>query len=200
VKNEAERIEGELEREGLVFKARRERREEYFKELGEWILPLAPWDTMFMCSFKQRQSLQRAEQTFRKWWRENCHGIPTVVGVELHPGGHGGHLHGMMAVSRREARLAARLDGSEDLKGHSPGRYVLHRSWFNRYGRCDFRLARSKGACIGYCTKDSTQEACKDGRFFFLGVAGLRKAHLTLERRGVPHGITMSGNEIVGVS
>jgi hypothetical protein len=200
VKNEAERIEGELQREAVVWKARKERRQEYFKQLGEWILPLAPWDTMFMCSFRERHSMQGAEREFRTWWRDHCHGIPTLVGVELHPGGHGGHLHGLMAVQRREAKLAARLDGTEDLKGHSPGRFVLHRSWFNLYGRCDFRLPKSAGACAGYVTKDSTQEACKDGRFFFLGVAGLRKAHLTLERRGVSHGITLSGNLITRLS
>lgn len=123
-----------------------------------WLLNLAPWDCFFTCTFKSRvPRLQTAQGIFVNWMKR-CPGVPTFYAVEFHPGGHGAHLHGLMALAHRGLQRTA-----------------LWESWFDAYGRNSFLPPRSPGAVAGYCARGSVLEVLKDGCWGLLGVSMNRR-------------------------
>ena len=136
----------------------------------DWLLHLAPWDCFLTCTFKVRiPSADTGRQVFVNWWKERWHGVPCFYAVELHPGGHGAHIHGLMALKRQRIQRTA-----------------LWESWFNVFGRCSFLPPRSVDAVAGYCAGGSVLEVMKDGCWGILGVTQNSRKLRHVLRREIP--------------
>lgn len=180
---ETERVERPLDEEELRGYARRQAREELQIRTVDWLLHLARWDCFLTCTFKIRvPKVESGKQIFVNWWKENWHGVPCFYAVELHPGGHGAHIHGLMALKRRRIQRTA-----------------LWESWFERYGRCSFLPPRSADAVAGYCAGGSVLEVMKDGCWGLLGVTQNPRKLRHVLRRQVPNVVASSTETLVTV-
>jgi hypothetical protein len=145
---------------------RRELRSMNQAQVVEWILDLSQWDCFFTCTFRQKRSPEEAEAIFRDWWKHNWYGVPTFYSVELHPGGHGAHLHGLMTLWPRGIKYLS-----------------LWETWFKPYGRCSFERPRDLENAAGYSSPITVYEVIKDGIWGTLGVTlNRRKAFRAMSK------------------
>jgi hypothetical protein len=173
-----------LDAEEIRGYARREARRELQQQTVEWLLHLAPWDCFLTCTFKLRvPKIETGRQIFESWWKRHWHGVPTFYAVELHPGGHGAHIHGLMALARLRIQ-----------------RTDLWESWFKVYGRCSFKPPRSAGAVAGYCASGSVLEVLKDGCWGLLGVTQNARKLQHVLRRQVPITFVASTVDVVTIA
>lgn len=160
------KFERPLDEEELRGVRRREVANELQQETVEWLLNLAPWDCFFTCTFAKRVPRLESARSVFVYWMKRWPGVPVFYAVEQHPGGHGAHLHGLMALAHRGIQRTA-----------------LWESWFDVYGRNSFLPPRSPGAVAGYCASGSVLEVLKDGCWGLLGVSmNRRKVHQARSR------------------
>jgi len=99
-----------------------------------WVETLGKWDCFFTGSFDTCWSELHASRAFERWHRRNQKSRSAFYVVEQHPGGHGAHIHALLA---------------------SQGAYrrILWRTWFERYGRCRIEPIRKQLHLAAYCFK-----------------------------------------------
>jgi hypothetical protein len=133
---------------------KRELRSMSDEEVVWWILSLSVWDCFLTCTFRRPRSLHDSEKIFREWWQSNWFGVPCFYSIELHPGGHGGHIHGLMTLWPRGIKYLA-----------------LWETWFKPYGRCSFEKPRDLKRTAGYSSPTTVHEVIKDGTWGLLGIS-----------------------------
>lgn len=133
---------------------KRELRSMSQEEVVWWILSLSTWDCFATFTFRRSRSLIDSEKIIRSWWHEHWFGVPFFYSVEAHPGGHGGHGHGLMSLWPRGIQRTA-----------------LWESWFKPYGRCRFEVPRDLKKTAGYSSPTTVYEVIKDGMWGTLGIS-----------------------------
>lgn len=123
-------------------------------EVVGWILNLSVWDCFFTLTSRRRRSLFEIEKLFLEWKREFWYKVPCFYSVEDHPGGHGGHLHGLMSLWALGIQRTA-----------------LWESWFKPYGRCRFEVPRNLEKTAGYSSPTTVYEVIKDGVWGIHGIS-----------------------------
>jgi hypothetical protein len=108
-----------------------------------WVQGLARWDAWATFTFQTQEALDGhlwlpsadlAERIFLGWHKRLQRGRGAFYVVEQHPGGHGPHLHALLA-------------------SQGAWRRSLWLSWFNRWGRARVESIHRKGGVAGYCAK-----------------------------------------------
>lgn len=166
---EIERRERPLDVEELRKKAMWDSKGELHKATVEWLKNLCVWDCFFTLTFRVSvRSVGTAETMFKKWMRKNWRGVACFYAVELHPGGHGAHLHGLMNLTARRIQRTA-----------------LWESWFKLHGRCSFEFPQNVDSVTGYCSRASVLEVLKDGRWGILGLSQNERKVNEIYSRGV---------------
>jgi len=115
------------------LRCRFEKEVEKFK-VASWVIGLGNWDVFMTGTFKGETSSVEANRRFLWWMNRMLPGHRVLYVVENHPGGHGAHLHGLLAT-----------------KGCYRKR--LWADWYERFGRCRFDPVRSKNEAARYTMK-----------------------------------------------
>lgn len=126
-------------------------------EFGDWVLSLAPWQAFGTFTFKNQMTTQGAANCFENQVVRHLPGVRTFYSVEIHPGGHGGHVHALLAnLGPFESKPAGK--GNKILVTSIRG-VNFWKLWFDRYGRNSIELPNDVGACGRYVASYMTKEA-----------------------------------------
>jgi len=120
-------------------------------DFAGWLLTVAPWDTFGTYTYALERSVEGARRNYQWWHRKNFPAVPTFYAIEMHPGGHGAHIHALHRL------------------GQSPRRHEVWASWWPRLGRARVSPIEKIGGCSGYCSKYAVKEAFKNGWWMVLG-------------------------------
>lgn len=103
--------------------------------VAEWVGGLADWDCFFTLTFRgEAWSGQHAQRAVVRWCNRSLRGRSVLHAEEVHPGGHGAHVHGLAATQ-------------------GAWRKGLWQSWYARYGRAKFEPLKTIGGVAGYVSK-----------------------------------------------
>jgi hypothetical protein len=126
-------------------------------EFGEWVLQLAPWQAFGTFTFQFEMTTRGAANCFENQVARHLPGVRCFYSVEMHPGGHGGHVHALFAnLGEFESQLSKK--GQRVLVTEIRG-VNFWKLWFDRYGRNSIELPRDVGACGRYVASYMTKEA-----------------------------------------
>jgi len=115
-------------------------------EVEAWVHKLAPWDVWFTGTFRYPiYKCDVASGITERFMAHNLPARPVFYAVEWHPGGHGCHVHALIASS-----------GSCYRSG-------LWRSWFDRYGRARVEPVKQADQVSSYCAKYCIKQAFARG-------------------------------------
>jgi hypothetical protein len=123
------------------------------REFVNWVVQLAPWDAFCTFTFELSESVEGARRKFTRWINKNWQGVPVFYVIEIHPGGHGAHIHALMRLGNKR-------------------RKEVWRDWFNSFGQARLVPIESIGACAGYCAKYCIKTAFEKGWWNVLNVSG----------------------------
>jgi len=101
---------------------------------AEWVGGLAAWDVAATATFRYRCGIWAAEKAWLGFMRRHFPEVRYFYAVEIHPGGHGAHVHALLEYRRRQRKHAWRV-------------------WFERYGRALFSGMRSRRNACAYAAK-----------------------------------------------
>ena len=114
------------------------------EQLAAWraFLPsLGGWEVFVTGTFRHKSGIATAAKCFERFMRTECPSVSYFYAVELHPGGHGAHVHAMLADCRRVYRKR------------------VWRAWFTAYGRNRIEPIRKPEGVHAYCAKYVTKAA-----------------------------------------
>ena len=115
-------------------------------EVEVWVDKLAAWDVWFTGTFRWPVfRVDVASGITERFMAHNVPARPVFYAVEWHPGGHGCHVHALIASS-----------GSCYRSG-------LWRAWFGRYGRARVEPVRHADQVSSYCAKYCVKQAFSKG-------------------------------------
>jgi hypothetical protein len=104
------------------------------EEMAKMVDALAPWKVFATHTFRWNASLSSAGRVYRRFMDRMLPSISFFYAVELHPGGHGGHIHALWD-SLEAPRIAT------------------HKEWLKRYGGNRIEPVRSFDDVVQYCSK-----------------------------------------------
>lgn len=126
-------------------------------EFGEWVLGLAPWQAFGTFTFQFQQTTAGASRCFESQAVRHLPGVGCFYSVEIHPGGHGGHVHALFSnLGEFETQPAKK--GNKLLVTRIRG-VNFWKLWFDRYGRNSIELPNDLGACGRYVAAYMTKES-----------------------------------------
>jgi len=115
-------------------------------EIEDWVFKLAPWDVWFTGTFKWPvYRVDVASGITERFMAKHLPARPCFYAVEWHPGGHGCHVHALIASSGACYRSG------------------LWRAWFGRYGRARVESVRHADQESSYCAKYCVKHAFAKG-------------------------------------
>lgn len=102
-------------------------------ELGEWVQGLAPWQIFGFGSFPKPRSLEQTGRATEDFLARNLpEHVKGFYSCELHPGGHFGHMHVLLAGVKHLETKPAR-SGKRQLLTEADG-VDLFNLWAERFG------------------------------------------------------------------
>jgi hypothetical protein len=121
--------------------------------MADWVSSLAPWKVFATHTFSYEASLGSARRVYERFMAQALPSISYFYAVELHPGGHGPHIHAMW-----DSLGAPRI--------------ATHREWLKRYGRNRIEPVRDFRDVVDYCAK----YVCKESAWWDFHLSRARRA------------------------